>query len=448
MAAGELGGSAVAVTDERLFAAEPHFWEENMKRIAKLALALGATMLMTSVGHAEQKTFKIWWYESATSAAGITWKKALEIFQEKHPDVKVQFELKTFDQITKAGTMILNSSEAPDLMEYNKGNAVAGLAASQGLLTPLDDIARERGWDKVLTDASNQLSRYDEKGVYGSGPLVGVANYGEFVSVFYNEDMFKAAGVKVPETLADMEKVMDVFVSKGITPIAEAANDYPAQHLMYLLALSKADNKWVSDFQGVRAPLDAAPFVYAGEKLQEWVKKGYISKDSTGLKAPDMANLFETGKSPMVVTGTWYGAEFGALKTFKTGQFLFPGNTISPASTGNIWVVPKNAKNKDLAYDFIDITLSKENQALFGNNGGLPIAADPAMITDPVGKMEVELFNKLVAQNGMGFYPDWPVPGYYDVVLQATQAVIAGTVTPEEFGERLKTPYDEVQGDL
>jgi raffinose/stachyose/melibiose transport system substrate-binding protein len=120
---------------------------------------------------------------------------------------------------------------------------------------------------------------------------------------------------------------------------------------------------------------------------------------------------------------------------------------ISPASTGNIWVVPKNAKNKDLAYEFIDITLSKENQALFGNSGGLPIAANPADVTDPVGKIEVELFNKLVADNGLGFYPDWPVPGYYDVMLKATQAVIGGTVTPEEFAQRLKEPYDEVQGD-
>jgi raffinose/stachyose/melibiose transport system substrate-binding protein len=418
-----------------------------MKAISKLALALGVSMLLSGTVHAEDKTFKIWWYEDAASAAGITWKKALETFQEKHPDVKVQFELKTFDQITKSGTMILNSAEAPDLMEYNKGNAVAGLAASQGLLTDLGDVAKQRGWDKVLSDASNQLSRYDEKGIYGNGPLIGVANYGEFVSVFYNENMFKEAGVEVPKTLEEMEKVMDVFVKKGVTPIAEAANDYPAQHLMYLFALSKADPKWVNDFQAIRTPLDTAPFVYAGQKLQEWVKKGYISKDSTGLKAPDMANLFETGKSPMVVTGTWYGAQFGAIKNFKASQFLFPGNVISPASTGNIWVVPKNAKNKNLAYDFIDITLSKDNQALFGNSGGLPIAADPAMVTDPVGKIEVELFNKLVAQNGLGFYPDWPVPGYYDVMLKATQAVIGGSVTPEEFAERLKEPYDEVQGD-
>jgi raffinose/stachyose/melibiose transport system substrate-binding protein len=33
-------------------------------------------------------------------------------------------------------------------------------------------------------------------------------------------------------------------------------------------------------------------------------------------------------------------------------------------------------------------------------------------VTDPVGKKAVELFNKLSADNGLGFYPDWPVPGY------------------------------------
>ena len=119
-----------------------------MKAISKLALTLGVSMLLSGTVHAEDKTFKIWWYEDAASAAGITWKKALETFQEKHPDVKVQFELKTFDQITKSGTMILNSAEAPDLMEYNKGNAVAGLAASQGLLTDLGDVAKQRGWER------------------------------------------------------------------------------------------------------------------------------------------------------------------------------------------------------------------------------------------------------------------------------------------------------------
>ena len=39
--------------------------------------------------------------------------------------------------------------------------------------------------------------------------------------------------------------------------------------------------------------------------MQDWVAKGYISKDSTGLKATDMGDAFTSGKSPMVVSGTW-----------------------------------------------------------------------------------------------------------------------------------------------
>ena len=78
-------------------------------------------------------------------------------------------------------------------------------------------------------------------------------------------------------------------------------------------------------------------------------------------------------------------------------------------SGGNLWVVPKGAKNKDLAYDFIDITMSKKIQNLLGNNGGVPVAADPAAITDPRSKGLIANFNTLAERDGLAFYPDWPV---------------------------------------
>ena len=71
---------------------------------------------------------------------------------------------------------------------------------------------------------------------------------------------------------------------------------------------------------------------------------------------------------------------------FQWGTFLFPGTTLSPGSAGNMWVVPAKAKNKDLAYEFIDITMSKKIQNLIGNTGGIPVAADPAAITDAKSK--------------------------------------------------------------
>ncbi len=415
-----------------------------MKRIGKLALAAAAAAsLGAGAAYGEDNVLRVWWYEPPDSALGIAWAEALNEFKAMHPDVDVQFELKTFDQINSAGTMILNSSEAPDVLEYNKGNGTAGLAASQGLLQSLDEAYAANGWDKYISMDSLALGRYDENGVFGSGPLVGIPNYGEFVSVFYNADMLAENGMTIPTTLEEFEAIMDQFVAKGITPIAEAANDYPAQHLMYMLALSQADAEWVSTYEGLKAPLDPAPFVYAGQKLQDWVAKGYISADATGMNADDMTSQFMAGKSPFVVGGTWLSTSYGNIDTFKASQFLFPGQKYAPGSTGNMWIVPKNAQNKDLAYDFITITLGEKVQNLMGNSGGLPIAANPEAITDPVGKTTSTLFGELVARGGLGFYPDWPVAGFYNEVLQATQAVIGGSATPEEFGARLKKFYDD-----
>lgn len=420
-----------------------------MKGLKKLSAALGVSLALAGLGMGaasaqDSKVFKIWWYEAPESAMAIAWNQAIEEFKAKHPDLTIAFEQKSWDQIEKAGSLMLNSNEAPDLMEYNKGNAIAGLAASQGLLTDLTDVAKERGWDKILTEGQQALGRYDERGIFGGGPLIGVPDYGEFVTVYYNKDMFKANNLEVPTTLEEFEKVLDAFVAKGITPIAEAANDYPAQHLLYELALVKADPEWVANYQGLKAPLDTAPYLYGAQKLQEWVQKGYVSKDATGLKAQDMANLFMAGKAPMIVSGTWFAGEFKSkIDGFEWGHFLFPGKTISAGSTGNIWVVPKNGKNKELAYEFIDLTLTKANQALLGNSGGVPVAAEPSDVTDPVGNMLTSGFKTLSDRNGLGFYPDWPAPGYYNLLMQKTQALIGGSLTPEAFVEEIAGPYNE-----
>jgi raffinose/stachyose/melibiose transport system substrate-binding protein len=419
-------------------------------RNRSLAVALGAALTLAASGlarAADDNVFKIWWYETPNSSMGIAWNKAIEVWKAKHPGVTVAFEQKSWDQMEKAGALMLNSGDVPDVLEYNKGNAFAGVVASQGLLTDLTAEAAKRGWDKILTASEQALSRYDDRGIFGSGPLWGIPDYGEYVSVYYNKDMFKANGLAVPKTYDEFVKVMDAFVAKGITPVAEAAGDYPIVHLLAELQLSRTTPAWVQNYQALKAPFDGAPFLYAASTMLDWLKKGYIAKDVTGLKATDMAALFESGKSPMVITGTWYVGEFKQKVTFDWGQFLFPGNTISSGSTGNLWVVPKSSKHKDWAYDFIDITLSKENQNILGNAGGVPVAADAAAITDPIAQMSIEGFNTLAGRNGLGFYPDWPTAGYYEVLLHESQSLLSGQSTPDKFVANLAKPYNEAQAE-
>jgi raffinose/stachyose/melibiose transport system substrate-binding protein len=419
-----------------------------MNILSKLAITAGMSVLLAAgVAQAQSKTFNVWWYELPATPQAQAWTKALDELKTKHPDLTINFEQKTFDQLQKAGSLILNSDQAPDVLEYNKGNATAGLVASQGLLTPLDDQFHQRGWDKILSENKTALTKYDENGIYGSGPMIGIPAYAEFVSVFYNIDMFEKNGIKVPTTMDEFEAALAAFKAKGITPLAYGTVDSNAQHLLYTLALTQADDTWVKNYQGLKAPLDTKPFLFAAQKIVDWVGKGYISKDSTGLKGTGGAdNLFSSGKSPMFVSGTWNNGNFNStIKNFKWSQFIFPTPKYSTGSTGSMFMVPKSAKNKDLAYEFIDLVLSKENQNLQANLGGVAIAADPAAITDEVGKRNVEIFNTISGKGGLGFYPDWPVPGYYELLIQATTGLVNGSTTPEQFADRLKKAYDDAQ---
>jgi len=415
-------------------------------KLSTLAMAIGAVVLATGLVQAQDKTFNIWWYEDAASAQGITWTKALEELKANHPDVTVNFEQKTFAQLQASGSMILNSDQAPDVLEYNKGNATAGLVASQGLLTNLDESYTAQGWDKILNEGQLTLSRYSDVGVYGSGSIWGISTYGEYVSAFYNIDMFEKAGLKVPTTLEELTADFEAFKAAGITPLALGGADTSGQHVLASLAYTKADDTWVQNYQGLKAPLDTAPFVFAAQTMVDWVAKGYVSKDSTGIKDPDAALQFTSGKAPIYISGTWNLGNFSStIKDFKWGQFLVPTPKYSVGSTGNLWVIPKGSKNPELAQEWISLLLSPKYQTEQANQGGVSIAADPTTVTNPVGQNAAAVFKEISDKQGLGFYPDWPVPGFYDVLIQKVAGLLQGTLTPDQFAAELKQTYDDAQ---
>jgi raffinose/stachyose/melibiose transport system substrate-binding protein len=116
---------------------------------------------------------------------------------------------------------------------------------------------------------------------------------------------------------------------------------------------------------------------------------------------------------------------------------------MSPGSSGNIWVVPAKSKNKDLAYDFIDITLQSDIQTLLGNKGGIPVAADTSKITDAKIKDLIGLFDTLNAQDGLAFYPDWPAAGFYDTLVSNLQDLMLGNKTATQCLDSLNSAYQE-----
>jgi len=429
----------------------------------RVSFAAAAMLLTASLGltacsdsgsgdeGADAKSLTLWHYEGPTSAMGVAWAKAIELFKASHPGVEVKFEEKSFEQIQQNAGMILNSDSTPDILEYNKGNATAGLLSKQGLLTDLTEESGKRGWDKKLSPSLQTTTKYDDDGIMGSGKTFGVPNYGEYVMVYYNKDLFAKHKVAVPTTLAEFEAAMDTFVKAKVTPLSVGGAEYPAQQIFYELALSKANRAFVDDYQLYKNKVNfqGPEFTYGAQTFADWVRKGYIAKNSAGIKAEDMGVAFTQGKFPIMISGSWWYGRFASeIKDFQWGTFLFPGNTLHPGSSGNLWVVPTKSKAKSLAYDFIDITMQPEVQNLLGNNGGVPVAADAAGISDSKNKELIDNFAKISTADGLAFYPDWPAPGYYDVMVGGVQGLINGSKTPQQMLDEVAKPYQDNLTDL
>ncbi|MEV6784553.1 extracellular solute-binding protein [Streptomyces sp. NPDC051098] len=423
------------------------------RRARLLAAALAGTLSLSALaacgesdgGSGGSQTLRLWHYEAPDSAMGKAWDQAVAEFKKKHPDVKVEFEAKGFEQIQKTAPQVLNSDEAPDLLEYNKGNATTGQLSKQGLLTDLTDVAKKRGWDKAIPPTVATTSQYSASGVMGSGSWYGVPNYAEYTMVYYNKDLFEKHDVEVPTTVDELEQALAAFKDAGLTPFANGGAEYPAQQYLYQLALTQADRSWVKSFQmGGKTDFSDAAWTYAADTFADWVDKGYIAKSSSGVKAEDAGVSFMQGKHPMFFSGSWWFGRFHTeVKNFVWDTFMWPESELTLGSGGNLWVVPDGAKNKELAYDFIDITLEKQIQNTLGNAGGVPVAADTSAITDARAKKLIEEYDALAENDGLAFYPDWPANGFYDSLASEVQKLITQSAEPGDVLKSLQAEYDD-----
>jgi raffinose/stachyose/melibiose transport system substrate-binding protein len=407
----------------------------NKKGVRVLAVVVAAAFVTTSTlasaPAASKKTFNIWWYDKDNTPTGQTWAVALKEFKKAHPELDVKFQLKTFEVMNNTGAQILNSNAAPDVTEYNKGNATAGLAAKAGLLTDLAPWNAKYKWN--LPSSVSLYGQYDKKGLMGTGKLYGIPSYGEYVSVFYNKDLFAKNKVKIPTTMAELEAAMATFKAAGVIPMEMGGAGYQTVHNVYALAVSKANQAWISSFQLFQGkPIDAttdANIKWAAQTLVKWKQADYFEPNVSGVTPDDAVAEFQAGKAAMVIGGTWLdGSMQTKISTFSYGKFLLPG-TLTVGSAGNLFVIPTKSKNKDLGAEFINLILSKKYQNYLGNAGGLPLSADPEAIANPAAVLTATPFGVAVKKNALAMYPDWPVPGYYDILLSnGTSLLSSGDV--------------------
>jgi raffinose/stachyose/melibiose transport system substrate-binding protein len=387
------------------------------------------------------------WDQEVRGGQAAQIKELNKQFMAKYPNVKIKRVAKSFDDLNTTLKLAVSGPKAPDVVEANQGLGVMGQLVKGKLLRSIDDYAKIYGWADRYPSLLLDLNKFEADGTtFGTGNLYGLSQMGEIVGVFYN----KKKVTEVPKTLADFEAALAKAKSDGDVPIQFGNLDkWPGIHEYETVLGQTAPKEDVRNFvfQKAGASFDTPEFQAAATKLQDWVKKGYFTKDFNGTGYDPAWQRFSKGRGTFLIAGTWLVADLAKQMGDDVGFFTMPGEQEGdPVALGGEslpFTITSKSKNPDVAAAYIDFltdqnaaTVLTETDNLAAMKYDVP-AAKGALTQDVAASWKA-----LGEADGLIPYADYTTPTFGDDLGGAIQSMLAGKDSPTEFTSGVQEKVD------
>ena len=306
-----------------------------MKKL--LALVLAALMVLGAVSAfadeapaknipeltTEPMTILLW--DIATSDPGkSTQEDAVNRFMADYPNIQVEQIHKLNDNYKQDLQVGFSAKEGqPDMYIHWGGGPMAEYYKS-GCVNDITELWNTYDHPDFI-DAAVAQSTFDGKIL--AVPFGGLSG----CDIFYNKDIFAELNLEIPTTIAELEAACEKIKEAGYYPFALA--NLPrwtgSMYYMYLVARHSGNAEFDAAYDGTGSFTSPA-FIYAGEKIQDWVQKGYFN-DGFNSMAPDNNDdraLLIQGVAAMMLHGSWQvsGVKADDPEFYESsfGTFRFP----------------------------------------------------------------------------------------------------------------------------
>ncbi len=295
-----------------------------MKKKAILSLFLCAILMQVQAQEKITLTLFAFHRTQGVYPPAETLQKLFSNFMRDNPDIVINtVEISNTNDYVKDVEKLFSENKAPELL-FTWGGQYLNELAVNGKLLDLTFYSNRLNFCEAAKDTMSVNGR-----LYGVAPLWSIAG------IYINENKMKEFGLAVPQTIEELEKTSDVFLSHGIQPFASGAGDgWPLSHVYSYLVERFTENPYTQAVTKRKMRFDSEPFVKAALKIQEWSRKGYFGEDPRSEYYGQSIDLMCEGKAGMQVTGTWMNSTYNDKK--KTNQsFIFVPFPVIPGGNGN-----------------------------------------------------------------------------------------------------------------
>lgn len=357
-------------------------------------------------------------------------------FQKQHPDVSIDAQAIPYDDLRKKLVAAIAGGETPDLLRSDI--VWVPEFAEQGALAKLDEALPDFASLKDGFYAGPLATNFYKDHYYGL-PLDTNTRV-----IFYNMDVFKAAGIsEPPKTFADF--AADCGKIKALNKadtFCYAEGGTGAWNVLPWI-WSAGGNITDPTFSKATGYLNSEGTVAAVTMLRDMLKDGTLSPSimGGGLQTSEAIGTNQVG---MIIDGPWmppiFQAQYPDLKSGFTPMVSGDGGSSSVVGGENIVMFDKT-QNKDASLAFMRFLLEEPQQIAMGKTGQMPVLRSLS------GNKELpEYFatfqKQLETANPRTPSPAWPKID--DAINTAVQEVLRGEKEPQAALDEAATTVDQL----
>ncbi|WP_439615559.1 ABC transporter substrate-binding protein [Shinella sp.] len=369
---------------------------------------------------------------------------AAKEYEKLHPEVKVELIQESDDSVKGKTKALVASNSLPDVYFTWTGswgeNFVRGNRAVD--LTPV--IGPDTEWGKTLATAAVSAFQYN-------GKLYGIPLYLDAKFMGYNKSLFEKAGVSEPKTFDELLTACATLRKSGVTPVSFGNKEgWPGVHYAgQLLAYNVPQATLEKDFVPATADYADPGYVVSLTQFKKLIDECSDGSGTNGSSYASAIQQFGSGKAAMyyqeIIEFDQATAE-GALKREDFGFFKLPAPADAKGDVKSIEGAPEGymisaaSKNIPLAIDFMRFVTSAENgKVLSAPPYGQPSATVGGYSADSMNPAVVDGL-KVIADSSylMPWLDTANPPRVAAAWLSGLQALVGGTMSPEEVMERVK----------
>ena len=369
-------------------------------------------------------TLTLWdYFEGVNSQRGV--KNLVTAFNASQSQITVKSVFTPRDEMDKQLSIGLVSNKLPDLVLIDNPDYASRI--SMGLLA---DVTQN--FNKDFSGTLDQFYPGPLATCKSGEKYYGVPFGSNDLGLFYNKDMFKAAGISAaPTTWDEMTKDCQLLSKSGVYGLSVSAikNDEGSFQFFPWLYSTGATYKTVNS--GVKA----------FELMQNYVGKGYLSKESINWTQADAEKQFATGKAAMMLNGPWNietvktdapKMNFGIVQIPKDKQYA------SVIGGENLGII--KGHNEEAGWQFLKYTC---NNALvyIDDMGYIPPRKDLAAKDTKISTEDMKPFVDILSYAApRGPEANWPKVSA--ALYTAQQEVMLNQKTPADAAKEAQASID------